>query len=70
MQQTISVKFFINLLGTLVVSYILIYTGKVKILINKNNAQVTNASKSQVVTSEAIRLLNINKRAIRKVTQI
>ena len=68
MQQTISVKFFINLLGTLVVSYILIYTGKVKILINKNNTQVINASNSQVITSEAIRLLNINKRSIHKLS--
>jgi len=67
MQQTISGKFFINLLGTLSVSYIFIYTAKVKILLNKNNPQVTNASNSLVGTSEAIRLLNINTRSIHKI---
>ena len=59
MQQTISGKFFINLLGTLDVSYIFQYTAKVKSLLDKNNPQVTNASNSLVGTSEAIRLLNI-----------
>jgi hypothetical protein len=62
MQQTISGKFFINLLGTLGVSYIFGYTARVKSLLNKNNSQVTNASNSLVGTSEAIRLLN--KRSI------
>lgn len=66
MQQTISGKFFIYLLGTLGVSYIFRCTGKVKILVNKNNPQVTNASYSLVGTSEAIRLLNINKRSFHK----
>jgi hypothetical protein len=64
MQQTISGKFFINLLGTLGVSYIFKYTAKVKSLLDKNNPQVTNASNSLVGTSETIRLLNINKRSI------
>ena len=68
MQQTISEKFFINLLGTLGVSYIFIYTALVKILLNKNNSQVTNTSNSLVGTSEAIRLLNINKRSIHKLS--
>ena len=66
MQQTISGKFFINLLGTLDVSYIFQYTAKVKSLLDKNNPQVTNASNSLVGTSEAIRLLNI--RSIHKLS--
>lgn len=66
MQQTISRKFFINLLDTLSVSYIF-YTIKVKILLNKNNLQVTNAFNTLVGTSEAIRLLNINIRSIHKI---
>jgi hypothetical protein len=64
MQQTISGKFFINLLGTFSISYIFIYTIKVKILLNKNDPQVTKASNLLVGTSEAIRLLNINKKFI------
>ena len=39
-------------------------TAKVKILLNKNNPQVTNPSYSVVGTSEAIRCININKRSI------
>jgi hypothetical protein len=66
MQQTISGKVFLNLLGTLGVSYliVLINTAKVKILLNENNPQVTNASNSLVGTSEAIRLLNSNPKFI------
>jgi len=59
MQQTISENFIYNLSDTLSVSCIL-YTSKVKILLNMNNPQVTKAFNSQVGTSEAIRLLNIN----------
>jgi hypothetical protein len=59
MQQTISENFIYNLSDTLNVSCIL-YTSKVKILLNMNNPQVTKAFNSQVGTSEAIRLLNIN----------
>ena len=66
MQQTISGKFVINLLGTLGVSYIF-YTAKVKILLNTNNLQVTKAFNTLVGTSEAIRLLNINTRSIHKI---
>jgi LAGLIDADG endonuclease len=66
MQQTISGEFVINLLGTLDVSYIF-DTAKVKILLNTNNPQVTKAFNSQVGTSEAIRLLNINTRSIHKI---
>jgi len=66
MQQTISGEFVINLLGTLGVSYIL-YTGKVKILLNTNNLQVTKAFNTWVGTSEAIRLLNINTRWFHKI---
>ena len=61
MQQTISEKFITNLSDTLSISCIL-YTSKVKILLNVNNPQVTKAFNSQVGTSEAIRLLNINTR--------
>jgi hypothetical protein len=43
MQQTISGKLFVNLLGTLGVSCIFRYTAKVKILLNNNNPQVTKA---------------------------
>jgi iron only hydrogenase large subunit-like protein len=59
MQQTISENFNYNLSDTLSVSCLL-GTSKVKILLNMNNSQVTKASNSQVGTSEAIRLLNIN----------
>jgi len=59
MQQTISENFIYNLSDTLSISCIL-YTSKVKILLNMNNPQVTKAFNSQVGTSEAIRLLNIN----------
>lgn len=44
------------------------YTAKVKILLNKNNPQVTNPFNSVVGTSEAIRLININKRSIHKLS--
>jgi hypothetical protein len=63
MQQTISENFIYNLSDTLSVSCIL-YTSKVKILLNMNNPQVTKAFNSQVGTSEAIRLLNINNNCI------
>jgi heme/copper-type cytochrome/quinol oxidase subunit 1 len=59
MQQTISENIIYNLSDTLVVSCILCTT-KVKILLNMINSQVTKAFNSQVGTSEAIRLLNIN----------
>lgn len=59
MQQTISGEFVLYLLGTLAVSYIF-YTSKVKILLNYDNPQVTNAFNTLVGTSEAIRLLNKN----------
>lgn len=71
---TICGKFFINLLGTSGVSYIggrspnFRYTAKVKILLNKNNPQVTNPSYSVVGTSEAIRCININKRSIHQLS--
>jgi hypothetical protein len=60
MQQTISENFIINLSDTLSISCIILCTSKVKILLNVNNPQVTKAFNSQVGTSEAIRLLNIN----------
>jgi len=59
MQQTISENFINKLLDTLSISCVLC-TSKVKILFNVNNPQVTKAFNSQVGTSEAIRLLNIN----------
>lgn len=57
MQQTISGKVGLYLLGTLIVSYIL-YTVKVKNFLVHYNPQVTNAFDSLVGTSEAICLLN------------
>uniref|UniRef100_UPI0022FD9513 hypothetical protein n=1 Tax=Drechslerella dactyloides TaxID=74499 RepID=UPI0022FD9513 len=64
-KQTISGNFFINLLGILGVSYIVkLYTAKIKILLNKNNPQVTNPFNTVVGTSEAIRLFNIYKKSI------
>ena len=68
MQQTISEEFVLYLLGTLYISYIFWYTVKVKILLNYDNSQVTNPLNSVVGTSEAIRLLNINKRSIHKLS--
>jgi hypothetical protein len=65
LQQTISGKFILYLLSTLIISYIL-YTVKVKILKIYDNPQVTNALNSLVGTSEAIRLLNKDKRLIHK----
>jgi hypothetical protein len=59
MQQTVSENFINKLLDTLSISCLLC-TSKVKILLNVNNPQVTKAFNSQVGTSEAIRLLNIN----------
>jgi hypothetical protein len=59
MQQTISENFNYNLSNTLFVSCIF-YTSKVKIFLNMKNSQVTKAFNSQVGTSEAIRMLNIN----------
>lgn len=61
MQQTVSGNNINNLLGTLSISCILYYTTKVKILLNMKNLQVTKAYNSWVGTSEAIRLLFINK---------
>nr|ATI20217.1 LAGLIDADG endonuclease [Juglanconis oblonga] len=52
----------------LCVSYNFMYTAKVKIPLNKNNSQVTNPLNSVVGTSEAIRLININKRSIHKLS--
>lgn len=63
MQQTISGEIVLYLLGTLIISYIL-YTIKVKILLIYYNPQVTKAFNSLVGTSEAICLLNNNKRSI------
>jgi hypothetical protein len=65
MQQTISGKIIFYLIGTLSVSYI-IYTIKVKNLLNYYNSQVTKTFNSLVGTSEAIRLLNKNKKLIHK----
>ena len=67
LQQTISEKFVLYSLGTLSISYI-IYTAKVKIQWIYDNSQVTNAFNSLVGTSETIRLLNINKRSIHKLS--
>jgi len=67
MQQTISEEFVLYLLGTLIISYTL-YTVKVKILLNYDNSQVTNAFNSLVGTSEAIRLLNIYIKSINKIS--
>jgi hypothetical protein len=58
-QQTISEEFVLYLLGTINISYILVYTVIVKILKIYDNSQVTNALSTLVGTSEAIRLLNI-----------
>lgn len=67
MQQTVSEEFLClwgtsqnNLLDTLILSCS-VCTVKVKNLNKKNNSQVTKAYNSQVGTSEAIRLLAINK---------
>ena len=67
MQQTVSGEFILHLIGTLFISYIF-YTDKVKILLNYNNPQVTKAFNSLVGTSEAIRLLNINKKLYHKLS--
>ena len=65
LQQTICEKFINNLTNILSISCLLgdnsLSTTKVKILLNMNNPQVTKALSTQVETSEAIRLLNINK---------
>lgn len=58
LQQTISEEFVLYLLGTINISYIILYTVIVKILLIYDNSQVTNAHSTQVGTSEAIRLLN------------
>ena len=63
-QQTISEEFVLYLLGTICISCTLLYTAIVKILKIYDNSQVTNVLSSLVGTSEAIRLLNINKRSI------
>lgn len=60
MQHTVSEKLLNNLLDTLSVSYPF-GTVKVKNLLNRNNSQVTKTSNSLVGTSEAIRMLNLNK---------
>lgn len=83
MQQTVSEKFILYLFGTIYISYVSYYlrTVIVKILKVYDNSQVTNAHHSflknrnvnrnrnstQVGTSEAIRLLNINFIHTRKV---
>ena len=59
LQQTVSEEFILYLLGTINISYILLYTVIVKILKIYDNLQVTNALSTLVGTSEAIRLLNI-----------
>lgn len=59
LQQTVSEEFVLYLLGTIVISCTLLYTGIVKIPKIYGNSQVTNALSMQVGTSEAIRLLNI-----------
>ena len=58
-QQTISEEFVLYLLGTISISYTLLYTALVKILKIYDNSQVTKALSTLVGTSEAIRLLNI-----------
>ena len=63
MQQTISREIVVYLLSTLVISYVL-HTIKVKNFLIYYNPQVTNAFNSLVGTSEAICLLNKNKRLI------
>ena len=60
-KQTISGKIKLNLLGTFSLSHIFAYAVKVKTLVNFDNSQVTNAQRTQVNTSEIIRLLNISK---------
>lgn len=67
-QQTVSGELVLYLLGTLIVSYMMIYTVKVKNLWIYYNPQVTNALNSLVGTSETIRLLNKNKRLIHKIS--
>jgi LAGLIDADG endonuclease len=67
LQQTISEKFVLYLLGTLIISC-LIYTVKVKIQLIYDNSQVTNAFNSLIGTSETICLLNKNKRSIHKLS--
>jgi LAGLIDADG endonuclease len=66
-QQTVSGELVLHLLGTLIISYI-IYTIKVKNLLIYYNPQVTKAFNSLVGTSEAICLLNKNKRSIYKLS--
>ena len=61
MQQTVSGNFRVYLWDTLMISCILLCTLKVKILLFMKNLQVTKAFDSLVGTSEAIRLLFINK---------
>jgi hypothetical protein len=60
LQQTVSENFLFILISTLCVSYVLIHTSKVKILLSGRNPQVTKAFNSLVGTSEAIRLLFVN----------
>jgi hypothetical protein len=57
LKQTISEE-LIYLLGTIYISYTLLYTVIVKILISYKNSQVTNALSTLVGTSETIRMLN------------
>ena len=59
LQQTISEEFVLCLLGTISISYTLLYTTLVKTLKIYDNSPVTNALSTLVGTSEAIRLLNI-----------
>ena len=65
MQQTVSENFNQKFLDTLRLSYIIfISTSKVTNLLNMKNSQVTKAYNTLVETSEAIRLLDLNKKTI------
>jgi len=57
--KTISEEFVLYSLGTFSISYIIVYTAKVKIPWIYVNSQVTKALYTLVGTSEAIRLFNI-----------
>lgn len=65
MQQTISENFITNFLDTISVSWFY-FTSKVKNLLNMKNPQVTKAFNTLVDTSEAIRLLDLNKNTLTK----
>ena len=65
MQQTISGNFITNFLDTISVSWKL-FTSKVTTLLNMKNSQVTKTFNTLVETSEAIRLLDLNKKTFEK----